>query len=166
MATDYAEFRNRLSDAVRKARLSSETFYVFLDRKLARRSWALYGYCYQCGIEQSGAEFDEDALEDCMPEALDVVIAEAAGKLSCSRCLGLVDGLTPAQCFDRLDWNTRLDGPMRFATGSRWTELYKPLTPRQLETARAEWSRQLRERVAASAEKERCRVLVDIQEDD
>lgn len=74
----------------------------------------------------------------------------------------LVDGLTPAECLERFTlWHregTRVGHLMR----SGETRF---LSAAQIETARAEWSRRLREKVKASAEKERMQVVCDWQDE-
>lgn len=74
----------------------------------------------------------------------------------------LFDGLTRAQCYDRMIRRQR-EEPTSY--GVTLLQRDVALTPAQLAAAREEWSAQLRAKVQAKAERERCAVTCDADDD-
>lgn len=127
------------------------------NRLVAYRAYEVWRMCNACRAKRQICDLTEVAIENLDAQMLFAVIAGAVRDYGCNCQDDKIDGLTPYDClltFRDRQWFADY-GDVHLA----------PMTPRQLECAHSEWSRQLREKVEASKEKERCQVLVDLQDE-
>ncbi len=138
-------------------------YTVLIERNVCRRDYEMVVRCDSCK-RYSLDEFTDDDLEQESDYTGHVVSGitdsirtrriQYANESAVCMC---VDGMTVQGCLDRLIARQRVE-----VLGD-WARAH--LTPRQREAASEAWSASLRTKQAEAREKERCQVLVDIQDE-
>ncbi len=142
-------------------------YSVSIERNVCRRAYDITIACLSCrqfhtsDINEDELERDPGFFEGRTDIVVDSILKRRkAAVIDERRSCFCVDKCTPSQIL--MHWRDNQHTADLYGKGGA----YAVLTPAQVAMARRMWSAALRTKQAEAREKERCQVLVDIQDDE